>query len=152
MLALRVFDQESNEQFARDYERTFYEGDYVTMAAVYTEDAKLLIEDGDIIEGRPAIEEFWKTACARANAVGMKRSIRDDELERSGDLAYKRSNVTLEIPSSDGKVAVHVIKSITVWKRELDGVWRIKQDISNRNAPLDFGELSYGVSVGDQRD
>ena len=120
------------------------------MASVYTADAKLLIEDGAIIEGRRAIEEFWKAACHRANAVQMKRALHDDELESSGDLGYKRSTVTLEIPTTEGKTVTHVIKSITVWKREADGVWRIAQDISNRNAPLDLGQFTYGVAVGNQ--
>lgn len=149
-LAITTFDKPSSEQFIREYEKTFYEGDYQAMASVYTADAKLLIEDGEIIEGRQAIEDFWKVACARANAVQMKRSIHDDELESSGDLGYKRNTVTLEIPTKEGKTVTHVIKSITVWKREADGVWRIAQDISNRNAPLDPGQFTYGVAVGDQ--
>jgi hypothetical protein len=109
-----------------------------------------LIEDGDMIMGRPATEQFWKHACERGNAAGIKRTIRDDELEVSGDLAYKRNTVTFEIPTKDGRAETHVIKSITVWKHEADGLWRIRQDISNRNAPLDLGQLTYGVEVGDQ--
>ncbi|WP_165423413.1 YybH family protein [Ktedonosporobacter rubrisoli] len=149
-LAMTTFDKQSSEQFGRAYEKTFYDGDYIAMASVYTADAKLLIEDGEIIEGREAIADFWKAACARAQKVQMKRSIRDDELESSGDLGYKRNTVTLEIPTRDGKTVTHVIKSITVWKREADGVWRIVQDISNRNAPLDPGQFAYGVALGDQ--
>jgi uncharacterized protein (TIGR02246 family) len=149
-LASTTFDKHSSEQFCREYEKAFYEGDYQAMASVYTADAKLLIEDGAMISGRQAIEEFWKIACERAKAVQMKRSIRTDELESSGDLGYKRNTVILEIPTKEGKTVTHVIKSITVWKREADGVWRIAQDISNRNAPLDPGQFTYGVAVGDQ--
>jgi uncharacterized protein (TIGR02246 family) len=149
MLAITKFDMESSEQFGREFEKMFYEGDYKAMASVYTVDAKLLIEDGDIIQGRQAIENFWKAACARANAVHMKRTIQDDEIESSGDLGYKRNTVTLDIPTKGGNTVTHVIKSITVWKREADGVWRIAQDISNRNAPLDLGQITYGVAVVD---
>ncbi|MFD0694336.1 YybH family protein [Paenibacillus sp. GCM10027628] len=149
MLAITKFDMESAEQFSREFERTFYAADYKAMASVYTADAKLLIEDGEIIQGRHAIENFWKTACERANAVHMKRTIRDEEMESSGDLGYKRTTVTLGIPTKEGKPVIHVIKSITVWKREVDGIWRIAQDISNRNAPLDVGQLAYGVAVVD---
>jgi uncharacterized protein (TIGR02246 family) len=149
-LVITTFDKQSDEQFNPEFEKTFYDGDYQAMASVYTADAKLLIEDGEIIVGRQAIESFWKVACERSNSVNVKRSIRTDELESSGDLAYKRNTVTVEIPMKDGKTVAHVIKSITVWKREADGVWRIAQDISNRNAPLDLGQLTYGVAVGDQ--
>jgi ketosteroid isomerase-like protein len=149
-LAITTFDKQSTDQFDREYEKAFYEGGSQAMASVYTPDAKLLIEDEAIIEGRQAIAEFWKVACERANTVQMKRSIHTDELESSGDLGYKRNTVTLEIPAKEGKTVTHVIKSITVWKREADGVWRIAQDISNRNAPLDPGQFTYGVAVADQ--
>jgi ketosteroid isomerase-like protein len=75
--------------------------------------------------------------------VPMKRALHDDELEYSGDMGYKRSTTTLEIPTRKGQGVTHVIKSITVWKHETDGVWRIAQDISNRNAPLDPGQFTY---------
>lgn len=150
MLNITKFDMQSADQFSREYEKTFYKGDFKAMASVYTADAKLLIEDGDIIQGRQAIEDFWKVACERANDIHMKRTIRDEEIESSGDLGYKRNTVTLEIPTKEGKTVTHAIKSITVWKREADGVWRITQDISNRNAPLDLGQMTYGVAVGDQ--
>jgi len=149
-LAITRFDKQSTEQFDQEFEKTFYEGDYQAMASVYAVGAKLLIEDGDIIAGRQAIEEFWKTACERAKTVRMKRFIRTEEFESSGDLGYRRNTVTLEIPTKESKTVTHVIKSITVWKREADGIWRMIQDISNRNVPLDLGQFTYGVAVGDQ--
>ena len=45
--------------------------DYAGMAALYTEDAKVLPPDAPIVSGRKAIEEFWRTA---ANALGLKLS------------------------------------------------------------------------------
>lgn len=150
MLAITTFDHASAEQFDQAFKQAFYEGDYQAMASVYTADARLMVEDSNLIQGRAAIEEFWKSACERAKAVGMKRTPHSEELESSGDLAYKRGAMTLEIPVKDGRVITHIIKYITIWKREADGVWRVAVDISNRNAPLDVGQFAYGVAVGDQ--
>lgn len=121
-LALTTLDNSSVEQFDQAYKKAFYEGDYKAMASVYTADAKLMVEDSELIQGRQAIEGFWKSACERAKAVGMKRTPHSEELEISGDLAYKRGTMTLEIPTKDGGVMTHVVKYITIWKREADGV------------------------------
>jgi ketosteroid isomerase-like protein len=149
-LAPTTLDTSSVEQFDQAYKQAFYEGDYKALTSVYTADAKLMVEDSELIQGRQAIEEFWKSACQRAKAVGMKRTPHSEEREISGDLAYKRGTMTLEIPTKDGGVITHVVKYITIWKREADGVWRVAIDISNRNAPLDPGQFTYGVAVGDQ--
>lgn len=129
VLALTTFDNASAEQFDQAFKQAFYEGDYKAMASVYTADAKLMIEDSELIQGRQAIEGFWKSACERAKAVGMKRTPHSEELESSGDFAYKRGTMTLEIPTKDGQSMTHVVKYITIWKREADGVWRVAIDI-----------------------
>jgi uncharacterized protein (TIGR02246 family) len=150
MLAITTFDRGSAENFRREFQKVFYDGDYKAMASIYTEDAKLMPQDSEIIEGRQAIEEFWKIACARGNSNQMKRTIQDDEVEAAGDLGYKRTTVTLQIPEQNGGTAEHIIKSITVWRRESDGVWRCAIDISNRNHPLTANQFTYGVSLDDK--
>ena len=102
VLAITAFDNSSAEQFDQAFKKAFYEGDYKAMASVYTADAKLMIEDSELIQGRRAIEDFWKSACERAKAVGMKRTPHSEELDSSGDLAYKRGTMTLEIPTKEG--------------------------------------------------
>jgi len=144
------FDKESLDKFDHWFDNiAFYQGDFEGMASVYTEDAKLMNEDSEIIQGREAIEAFWKAATERAKAVEMKRTKRTEEFGSSCDFAYKRTRLTLEIPVKD-RVVTHSIKSITVWKRGADGVWRIAIDISNRNAPLDTSHFTYGVATETQ--
>lgn len=149
MIEVKTFDRKSAEDFRREYEKVFYERDYRAMASIYTEDAKLMPQDMDTILGRKAIEEFWKIACERGNSAQIKRTIQIDEVEAAGDLGYKRTTVTLQIPEKNGGTSEHVIKSITIWRRESDGVWRCSHDISNRNRPLTASRYAYGVSLGE---
>jgi len=145
MYTLREFDKNSLDRFDHWFDQeAFYAGDYEGMASIYTEDAKLMNEDSEIIVGRPAIREFWKIATERAKSVSMKRTKRTEELESSGRLGFKRTTLTLEIPIQD-RIITHFIKSITIWKQGDDGIWRVYVDISNRNAPLDIGQFAYGI-------
>jgi hypothetical protein len=44
MYTMTRLDADSAQEFARDFEVSFYQGDYRGMAAVYTADAKLFAE------------------------------------------------------------------------------------------------------------
>jgi ketosteroid isomerase-like protein len=144
MYTMTTLDADSAQEFARDFEDVFYQGDYRTMAAVYTADGKLFAEGTPVFEGRPAIEEFWKQGCERGRLAAMKRSIQIHEARASGDLGYTQSTVTLQIGGHPAKIA---IRGVCVWRREPDGIWRIAHDISNRGEKLHPGEQPYGVTI-----
>jgi ketosteroid isomerase-like protein len=144
MYTMTRLNADSAQEFARDFEDVFYQGDYQGMAAAYTADAKLFAEGAPVVVGRPAIEEFWKRGCERGRLAWMKRSIQMHEVRASGDLGYTQSTVTLQIGGQPAKI---VIRGVCVWRREADGIWRIAHDISNRGEQLHSGEQPYGVSV-----
>ena len=66
----------------------------------------------------------------------MKRTITVQHVERSGDLGYAVTTVTLEIPAADGQPATVTFNDVTVWKTGADGRWRVAVDSANRTAPL----------------
>jgi len=136
MSALATLDKREVDRFARDFEDLFYRGDSAAMASYYAEDAKLMAQDEEIIEGRPAIERFFRTTCEVARTVKMERTIDVQEVEASGGLGYVRGVVTLRIPAAEGQATKITFKYVTLWRREAEGGWRLVVDISNRNAPL----------------
>lgn len=144
MHAMTRLDAGSAQEFARDFEDVFYQGDYRSMAAAYTADARLFAEGAPVVEGRPAIEEFWRQGCERGRLAGMKRSIQFHEACSSGDLGYSQTTVTLQIGGNPAEI---VIRGVCVWRREADGIWRITHDISNRGEQLHPGEQPYGVTL-----
>ena len=149
MHAMTDFNTGAAERFARDYEQAFYRGDHEELASAYMQDARLVAQDMEPIVGRRAIEGFWKQACERARSVDMRRSIRHDDVERSGDLGYMLSIVRLEIPAPGSRPLGITSRSVTVWRREPDGVWRMAIDLSNRKEPMEPGQFAYGVKLGD---
>jgi uncharacterized protein (TIGR02246 family) len=135
-MALATFDRQEVDRFARAFEELFYRGDAVTMTSFYTQDAVIMAPDSEAVQGRHAIQEFWQAACQAAQRTGMKRTISVQHMERSGDLGYLLSTVTLEIPADGGQPATVTFHDVTVWKTGADGRWRVAVDSANRTAPL----------------
>ena len=135
-MALATFDRQEADRFAREFEELFYRGDAAVMTSFYTQDAMILAPDSEAVRGRRAIEEFWNAACQAAQRTEMKRTINVQHLERSGDLGYLVSTVTLEIPGDDGQSATITFNDVTVWKAGADGRWRVAVDSASRTAPL----------------
>lgn len=98
--------------------------DYRGMAALYTENAEVLPPDAPIVTGRPAIEEFWRTA---ASSLGLTdATLKTIDLEVSGDTAYEVGEANLKLGTGQATV-----KYLLVWKQDGDGHWRVHRDIWN---------------------
>ena len=138
IMALTSFNRETVEQFTRDFESLFDAGDAEAMASFYAEDAKLIAEDREMIQGRTAIEQFWRIACVGVRAVKASRNITLQEVTTSGKLGYGLGTVTVRISQTDGQERQITFKYATIWRCEADGRWRLVVDISNRNSPGGF--------------
>jgi ketosteroid isomerase-like protein len=119
--AVRKSVDEGNRNFGSAVARK----DYAGLAALYTESAKVLPPDGPIVSGRPAIEEFWRSA---ANALGLlEAALKTVDLEVSDDTACEVGEAKLTLAAGQ-TVAV---KYLVVWMRGGDGHWRLHRDIWN---------------------
>lgn len=98
---------------------------YPDVAALYTENAKVLAPDAPIVTGRSAIEGFWREAAGASGIVGATLTTLD--LEVAGDTAYEVGEAALALSSGQGPR----VKYVVVWKRGDDSVWRIHRDIWN---------------------
>src|SRR5262249_6586052 len=134
--ALTTFDRQEFDRFARAFEELFYRGDAATMTSFYAQDAVIMAPDSEAVQGRHALQEVWQAAWQAAQRTGMKRTIIVQLMERSGDLGYVLSTVTLEIPAGGGQPATSTFNDVTVWKTGADGRWRVAVDSANRTAPL----------------
>ena len=118
--AVRKSVEEENRKFGAAAGRK----DYAGLAALYTEDAKLLPPDAPIIAGRKAIEEFWRAAAAALGLISV--TLKTQDLEVSGDIACETGEAELTLGSGAAKV-----KYLVVWRRGGDGRWRMHRDIWN---------------------
>lgn len=130
MSGLADLESETVRDFARYWEAVFNEGDYDAVADCYTQDARLIATQAETVEGRPAIERFWRAAGEGASAAGVRRTVQVDDAGSDGRLGYLRGTVVL----SRGEQAT-MIRYLTLWKREGDGRWRITVDISSPSPP-----------------
>jgi uncharacterized protein (TIGR02246 family) len=130
-MSLASLDKHAVEEFTRHFEWLFNTGDAAGMAAFYTEDAKLLAENTELIRGRAAIEQFWRHSIERARAADATRTIDLDEVTSSADLGYALGTVVVRIPSGRQMTT----KYATIWHRDADGRWWLAVHSSSPNPP-----------------
>lgn len=118
--AVRKSVTEGNRKFGAAASRK----DYAGMAALYTDEAKVLPPDAPIVTGRKAIEEFWRSAAAALGLTSV--TLKTLDLEAAGDNAYEVGEADLRLSSGPAKV-----KYVVVWLKGDDGQWRIHRDIWN---------------------
>lgn len=134
-LEQHVYSQEQEEnsikKVAAKFSASYVEGDYQTMADIYTDDAVLMSPGQDMIYGREAIYKFWSRDTAYHQV--FHRSVAD-QIEVIGNLAFDNgywySKATYngkERPLSSGKYLI-------IWKKDEEGNWKMYHDIWNNRA------------------
>jgi ketosteroid isomerase-like protein len=136
-MPLTTFNPAELQRFTRAFEELFYTGDPVPMTSYYTQDAQLMADGIQPIQGHAAITQFWRAAITRAAAARARRTIRLHESHSSGHLGYALCTVTIHIPPPNdppGTTTTSItIWDATIWQRDPGGTWHIAVDIS---APL----------------
>ena len=72
-MPLTAFSPDQLHQFTREFEDLFDAADPASMTSYYSEDAKLMADGMQPIEGHAAIMGFWHAAITRAAAAGARR-------------------------------------------------------------------------------
>lgn len=120
--------QKAIEQANAEFGRTFAQGDASAIAGLYTEKARLLPPNADVIEGRSAIEAFWKGVMD----AGVKDiELKSVEVEAFGDTIVEQGTATLY---GKDKAVLDRGKYIVVWKR-VDKKWKLHRDCWNTSEP-----------------
>ncbi len=122
------------DQAMDDVYRRFSQG-YVLLDAdsvgqLYTEDARYLAPDGDIITGREAITQVFRGFFESIHQAELAVRISFTSVDRAfaHDLATDVGYYELVTDSAGQPVRTSRGKFTTAWQRDLDGVWRIRVD------------------------
>ncbi len=116
-------------RFSRAYDLL----DADSVAGLYTEDALYLPAGGDLIRGRRAIRADFSNFFdeLREQDVALRISFSTVDRHLTGDLAYDVGYYTLESAPSGREGSPPVVsrgKFTTVWRKGVDGTWRIHVD------------------------
>jgi len=103
------------------FETALRRGDARAAGEAYSIDAILLAPGAEVLNGRPAIEAFWRT--------GLETGVLDVQLEviavqQQGDAAVEVGRYALHVSPDDGAAIVDRGRYLIVHRFEQDGRWR----------------------------
>jgi len=113
--------QQLNDQWMA----AFNKGDAAAVAAMYTTDAYVLPDNGQMVKGRPAIEAMWKQQMAGAS---IEKITTLDVKPLGGNTLREIGTATLKTKAQPPQEVT--IKYAVVWEKE-GGKWKLLQDIWN---------------------
>lgn len=126
--ATNVAGRQAVESAIRRYVDASNRGDVATLASLYAEDAMLLPPDHEPIQGREAIQAFWR----QGTDTGL--AVTNLAVEVDGNLGYLVGQYHLpatdEEPADSGKYVMCL-------KRQRDGSWKVTADIWNQSGDAD---------------
>ena len=116
-------------QMNRDFAAALNAKDAAAAAALYTEDAVLIPPGEPIVQGRAAIEEYWRGALE----LGGVRDVSVETMDAlsSGSLGYETGSFVLTVDGPDGEPIIDRGRYIELLRREPDGTWRSTHGIWN---------------------
>ena len=104
-------------------------GDAAAMAQVFTEDADFIPAPPGkgFISGRAAIEALYAQRLQTRRYLDLVLSTAS--VGTSGDLAFETGTNSVTFQEGDGAPVTRTGRYLVVWRRDPDGVWRIRVDL-----------------------
>jgi ketosteroid isomerase-like protein len=117
-------DEQLPESAVTALERAFNSGDAAACAAVYSDDAEIIPEDGPVVRGHEAITAFFKDQVAREISFGTETSFNTTR----GDIGVEQG--TYRIRDVQRGLDVEYGEYLNVW-RKVNGQWRAFRSMYN---------------------
>ncbi len=96
------------------------------VSEMYSNDAYMMQDDGQIIKGKDAITQFWKRGLPNAEL-----SIQNVELKKDGNTAYRIFNYFYKFLRKGQSPFILKGKSLHIWHMQPDGSWELHVDMWN---------------------
>ncbi len=113
----------------------YLRGDVPILIGYYVEDAVLLPDGEPEVRGRAAVRAWIERFFARYT---VEHSIDNSEIVANGEWGFMRGNWLLTLHPRDGTASRRVLgKHLVLWRREIDGVWRVARDMWNTDGPAE---------------
>ncbi|MFS1523747.1 YybH family protein [Microbulbifer sp. 2304DJ12-6] len=107
-------------------------GDAASIAKMYAHDGVRLPPDGSRIEGREAIQKSFQDA-VDVGVTNVKLELTD--VNGQGDIAWSIGTYSIDVPTGENEISTFTGNYTIVYESDSDGVWRIRVDTWNDDAP-----------------
>lgn len=103
------------------FESALRSGDASAAAAAYADDATLLAPAAEVLRGRPAIEQFWRTG-VETGVERLELAVLD--LRHRGEFAFEVGQYALHMATESGAPVIDRGRYLVVHRVDPDGCWR----------------------------
>ncbi len=125
-------EQEINNADAR-FAEAFNRGDTAALVDEHTADVWVLPFDSPVKRGSDAVESDFR---ALLDAGWKNLSLGSVEIGSEGNLAYNVGKFWVDIPTKEGTSKRVTGKYCDVYKRQMDGSWKVHVTSFNTDEPL----------------
>jgi uncharacterized protein (TIGR02246 family) len=117
-------------------------GDLNSIVAMFADDAVLMPPNDTTVYGKEEIRAWWEEYFTYFRVTSSVETER--EVTVVGDRAFIRASFSVTIvPKERGPRILDDIRSLTVWRRNPDGIWKIAHQIWNSTKPVGSGTNRY---------
>ena len=117
-------------------------GDVSLIVDMFEDDAVLLPPNDTTLYGKDEIRSWWEDYFSFFRVTSVLQT--DREITVAGDQAFERESFSATIiPKDSGARILDDIRSLSVWRREPDGSWKISHQIWNSTKPVGSGTNRY---------
>ncbi|MEO5704941.1 MAG: DUF4440 domain-containing protein [Candidatus Limnocylindrales bacterium] len=103
------------------FETALRSGDAAGAAAAYADDATLIAPAAEVLRGRPAIQQYWRTG-VETGIERMDLTVLD--LQQRGDVALEIGRYALHLVPEAGGTVTDSGRYLVVLRADGDGRWR----------------------------
>jgi uncharacterized protein (TIGR02246 family) len=119
-----------------------HSGDLKDLLALFADDAVLMPPNDTTLYGKEEIGEWWKEYFQWFQVNSTIET--EGDLVVAGDQAFHRSSLSIVIvPRKRGTRITDDVRTLTVWRRQADGSWKISHQMWNSTKPVGSGTNRY---------
>jgi ketosteroid isomerase-like protein len=108
--------------------------DLTTLLSFYADDAVSLPANEELLTNHPAMQKSWIALLAPGVSISWTPMF--VEAAKSGDMAYILGAYTMTTKVSKGKPTTDTGKYLAIWKKQVDGTWKVEADTWNSDLPV----------------
>jgi ketosteroid isomerase-like protein len=117
-------------------------GDVEMIVSMFADDAVVMPPNDTTIFGKDEIRSWWKEYFEFFRITSSVETER--EVTVAGDQAFDRASISVTIvPKERGPRILDDIRSLTVWRQQPDGNWKISHQMWNSTKPVGSGTNRY---------